>query len=105
MDFSNPSSLVGQCQFTFVIVIIADPHVRGSDERTELEAESKAEAVVSKGPKLVTNRPYAHDVISVGRPHLEVKRRLFIGQYCAPRVQICASRLFRHRFSSKMAAG
>ena len=24
-------------------------------------------------------RPYAHDVISVGRPHLEVKRRLFIG--------------------------
>ena len=53
----------------------------------------------------LTYRPYAHDVISVGRPHLEVKRRLFIGQYCAPRIQIRASRLFRHRFSSKMAAG
>ena len=52
------------------------------------------------------NRPYAYDVISVGRPHLvEVKRMLFIGQYCAPRVQIRASRLFRHLFSSKMAAG
>ena len=35
------------------------------------------------------NRPYAHDVISVGRPHVEVKRMLFIGQSCAPRVQIC----------------
>ena len=50
-------------------------------------------------------RPYAHDVISVGRPHLEVKRRLFIGQFYTPRVQICAFRLFRHRFSTKMAAG
>ena len=50
-------------------------------------------------------RPYAYDVISVGRPHLEVKRRLFIGQYCAPHVQIRASRLFCHLFSSKMAAG
>ena len=36
------------------------------------------------------NRPYAHDVISIGRPHLEVKRRLFIGQSSATRVQICA---------------
>ena len=27
-----------------------------------------------------TNRPYAHDVISVRRPRIEVKRRLFIGQ-------------------------
>ena len=43
------------------------------------------------------DRPHAHDVISVGRPHVEVKRRL-----C---VQICAFRLFHHRFSSKMAAG
>ena len=34
------------------------------------------------------NRPCAYDVISVGRPHLEVKRRLFIGQSCVPRVQI-----------------
>ncbi len=51
------------------------------------------------------NRPYAHDVISVGCPRLEVKRRLFIGQSCAPRVQICAFQLFRHRFTSKMAAG
>ena len=50
-------------------------------------------------------RPYANDVISVGCPHLEVKRRLFIGQSCAPRVQICAFWLFRHRFSTKMAAG
>ena len=50
-------------------------------------------------------RPYVHDVISVERPHLEVKRRLFIGQYCVPRVQIRASPLFRHRFSSKTAAG
>ena len=52
------------------------------------------------------NRPYnAHDVISVGRPHQEVKRRLFIGQCCAPRVQICAFQLFCHRFSTKMTAG
>ena len=47
-------------------------------------------------------RPYAHDVISVERPHL---RRLFIGQYCMPCIQICASWLFCHCFSSKMAAG
>ena len=53
----------------------------------------------------VVNRPYAHDVISVGRPHLEVKRRLFIGQSCALGVQICAFRLFRHHFPNKMAAG
>ena len=39
-------------------------------------------------------RPYAHDVISEGRPHLEVKRRLFTGQSCAPRVQICAFHCF-----------
>ena len=51
------------------------------------------------------NRPYAHDVISVGHPNLEVKRRSFIGQSCAPRVHICAIRLFRHRFYTKMAAG
>ena len=52
------------------------------------------------------NRPYnAHDVRSVGPSHLRVKRRLFIGQSCAPLVQICAFLLFCHRFTSKMAAG
>ena len=47
------------------------------------------------------HRPYAHDIISVGRPHPEVKRRLFIGQSCAPHVQICMFQLFRHCFTSK----
>ena len=34
-------------------------------------------------------RPYAHHIISVERPHLEVKKRPLIGQTCAPRVQVC----------------
>ena len=50
-------------------------------------------------------RPDAHDIISVGRPHLQVKRRLFIGQYLALHVQICGLQLFSHCFSYKMAAG
>ena len=33
-----------------------------------------------QGTFLNEYRPYAHDVISVRRPHIEVKTRLFIGQ-------------------------
>ena len=41
---------------------------------------------------LLISRPYAHDVILVGRPHPEVKMRLFIGQSCcAARTNLCVS--------------
>ena len=76
------------------------------DERDDNNMSSDSEALVVMSPAmnrptsvmpvrvslyLWINRPYAHDVISVGRPHLEFKKRLSIGQYCALRVHIRAS--------------
>ncbi len=52
---------------------------------------------------VIQYRPYAHDVIWVGRPRLEVKRRLFTGQSCAPCIHSCESSIVSSSFYNMAA--
>ena len=61
--------------------------------------------IASQSPPLCLTESliYPHDVISVGRPHLSRGQKVVVHWpiiLCASR-QICASWLFRHRFSCK----